>query len=493
MVQQVNVNGSIHEFPDEASPEMIQAALTTHNQEKMAASTPPSQSNPSDQSGVDTMFGRMPHEMPEFKSGTDESKDLIDNLIGSGAGVPGMKMLGKAGGAGLNLLKEFIQKATQKVQPLEEEANNATANFANAEKEAQPAKTGSLISNPSTQLENMENEIGKHINIEGQHDVNIASGIKSRAKSVEDFWKDSYQKFEDKIRDKQFHMPNEAMNKIGYDMDAIMERVRNGADPKTVVKDMQKETEAQENPFYKHLVSKAPTAKDSNAADFLAKYRDFRDTLGGLKQDLKSEKYGSMEKERIKDAIQKGKGMESQIKDTLNEGLGEYKPEFDWLNKGYAEQVFPLRKNPIVKAAQQGKLSSNVMHDLRTEQPGMPLLRDMVKQDPNLLKNIVGQRYKANANEVFAPNETMRSYLDEMPEFKNLIQQKEKLLKDTAARKDISLKQKMDAENKLNDIKQARTAARRKIGYGAAGALGATIGVPAVRSAGRFLTSESNK
>jgi len=140
----------------------------------------------------------------------------------------------------------------------------------------------------------------------------------------------------------------------------------------------------------------------------------------------------------------------------LREGLGEFKPEFDWINKGYAEQVFPLRKNPIVKAAQKGKLPKNIAESLRTNESGMPLMREIVRQDPELLRNVIGQRYKINPADVHHPDALMREYLDEMPQFKRLLQQKESILKKTAARKDISLKEKVRLEKQLSEIKAAK-------------------------------------
>jgi hypothetical protein len=155
----------------------------------------------------------------------------------------------------------------------------------------------------------------------------------------------------------------------------------------------------------------------------------------------------------------------------LNEGLGEFKPEFDYINRGYAKEVFPLRKNPVVKAAKKGKLSGDIINSLRTNESGMPLLREVIKQDPELLRNVVGQRYLVNPSEVHNPNELMREYLDEMPQFKNLLETKENLLEKTAKRKDISLEQKINAEKELKEIKKAKSKSKNKLAYAGTTAL----------------------
>ena len=544
MTHQVDVNGVIHEFPDEATPEMMQEALK----------------HESNQQRIDAYTGIL--ERPAKRLGEDAWSLLKDIGNTAGQGIPSAlnqlfndpKSLGKnvaAGASGIlpniynsvlktpsylahlgsdqlsNMIKKYTPQiptedvenffggkpknqedvdvrrltglapiglpiakagikgvvntgkgivntgidAFRNVKPLEEALEKSGKEVESATQEAAPVKPG-MINEPKNELEHIENEIGKHINAEGSHDVNASTAFVKRADSIEDYWSDAYKKFMTKIEDSKFHMPEKAMDNIGYDMDAIVKRVQAGANPRTVVKEMEKEALANQNPFYKNLISKAPTAKDTNAADFLAKHKDFRDALGGLKKDLNSDRYGSMEKQTIREAINKAKEVEKQIKKTLEEGLGEFKPEYDWLNKGFSEQIYPLRDNPVVEAARNGKLSDNIIKSIRTNEPGMPLVREIVKNDPELLRNVVGQRYMAKPSEIHSPNELMREYLDEMPEFKKLLKTKENILKKSSERKDISLKEKMRIEKELKDMKDKKSSARTKLKYVGGAALG---------------------
>jgi len=456
---------------------------------------------------VNTFAGPMERHPKVFQPGSPENKAQLEDMIMSMAGVPGagtgMTMVGRnipgikealvgtknLAVKGYDKLKNLVSSAKQDIAPFEQKAQQAGKAHELASIEAEGVKPG-LYQTPANELQDIEHEIGKHINIEGAHDVRAATGISERAKSVEKFWGDAFKQFEEKVKDSKFNMPESAMGNLSYDMEEVMKRLQQGDDPKKVVQQMQKEAQ---NPFYEELISNAPTSKDINAGDFLAKYRDFRDALGGLKQDLKSERYGSVEKKSIKKAIEKGKLMEADIKNALNEGLGEFKPEFDWLNKGYSEQVFPLRKNPVIKAAKKGKLSTNIMKDLRTNEPGMGFLRDMVKEDPELLRNIVGQRYKLKPGEVHSPDEIMREYLDKMPEFTNLISKKESALAKYAKRKDITLKEKMRAEKELKEIMESKAKAKSKLKkaawIGGTGAL-ATIGLPMASKLGKTFTQD---
>jgi hypothetical protein len=456
---------------------------------------------------VSTMFGELERHPKEMIAGSPQQKNMIDEMINSalpGSGLyagmrdPLMQMLGKAGRGVINTFKTARsdipaaeQTAGKVISGAEQKALSAGEEAGIAEKEAEKVKPG-LYEKPTTELENIEHEIGKHINIEATHDVPASAAIVNRVKSIEDFWSDAYKQLENKVADAHFQMPEQAMENLQYDQNEIMKRLRAGANPKTVMKEMEAEQKAAQNPYFKDLMEHAPTSADTNAKDFLAKHRDFRDALNGLKQDLKSEAILSGEKIKIREAIEKGKQVQKQVVDTLREGLGDYKNEFDWINKGYREQVFPLRKNPIVKAAQKGKLPKNMAEALRTNESGMPLMRDIVRQDPELLRNVVGQRYKINPADLHHPDALMREYLDEMPQFKRLLQKKEATMKKTAARKDISLKEKMRLEKELSEIKKAKESeinqlkrekkqAKKKIKKAAIGtgvAIGSSLGLP---------------
>lgn len=454
---------------------------------------------------VNTFLGKMPSHLAQFQAGTPENKGLIEDVINASP-VSEMNVLGKPIGAGYNLLKKFVQKATANTKPLEQAADEAAKNASIAERQAKVPKTGSLISNPVTDLENVENEIGKHLNIEGNHRSRISQGITNRVNSAIDYWKDAYKNFHNDVSDANFQMPDTAMKKMNYESMSPVQLIKSlGPDAYDALKkgeigkfiEKQKADDLKQvqgnNPYLKRLTDIAPTPSDNNAADFLAKYKDFRDRTFKLRQQWADPRTEEVEKQKMEEALNKAHGMQTQMKDVLDEGLGEFKPEFERVNKGYSEQVFPLRNNPVFRKAKEGAVSQNVMRDLETNESGMPLLRDMVKQDPELMRNVVGQRYKLKSKEVFSPDETMRSYLDKMPEFKDLVDKKVNLLDQTSNLKNISLAKKMDIEKQLQDIKNNRSNARKKIGYGAGAAAATAIGLPGIRYLSKILTNESNQ
>lgn len=322
-----------------------------------------------------------------------------------------------------------LQKELAGVKPEETELPKAQENLARSQENLQNAQ----------QMGNdVDTNIGQHLNEGAQHDVRFSQGLTHRIDAIENYANDTYKTLMQNISDAKFQMPQTAMNKLDYDkmsptqliktfgpeaFEALKKNKMDQFISKQKAADL-KQTQAS-NPYLANLMEVAPSAADTNAADFLAKYKDFRDRTFKLSRRWSDPRVEELEKQKMGEALKQARTMQSQMKKVLDEGLGEYKPEFERANKLYSEQVYPLRANPIVEKASEGTNSSNIIHDLRTNQEGMPLVRELVKQDPELLRNAVGQRYFSKPQDVLNPNETMREYLSEMPELQQLLEQKQ--------------------------------------------------------------------
>ncbi len=295
--------------------------------------------------------------------------------------------------------------------------------------------------NAEAMASNIDANIGQFLNEGAQHDVRAAQGLSNRVNSIEDYWNNAYKTFTNNIADANFQMPKTAMDKLDYDAMSPEQLIQTfGADAfealkKGKIDDFVKKQKTREikeastaNPYLQTLTEVAPSINDTNAADFLAKYKDFRDRTFKLSQRLRDPRVEEVEKQKMQEALNQGRKMQAQMKEVLDAGLGEFKPEFERVNKGYSEQVYPLRDNPVVQKAHEGKLSDNIIKSLRTNEEGMLLVRDIVKQDPELLRNIIGQRYfsgKTGRDSIHNPNEMMREYLDEMPQLQRLLNERQ--------------------------------------------------------------------
>jgi len=231
-----------------------------------------------------------------------------------------------------------------------------------------------------------------------------------------------------------------------------------------------------QSPELKALLEKAPTSQDTSATDFIAKFRSYRDALSQLKRDAYYTQ-DAVDRNRMRAAAKEGDKVFGVIKDTLDKGLGPYAPQFKWLTQGYSDQIYPLRENPIMNPNVEGQLPDNIIKSLRGPEPGNALVRELIKQDPEALRNVVGQRYAQSPDEVLNPNENMREYLNEMPELQHFIGDHQNNvvqgLKQKTLAKNLSLEEKVKAENALSDAVSKRNKARnimKGIGYAGFGA-----------------------
>jgi uncharacterized coiled-coil DUF342 family protein len=350
------------------------------------------------------------------------------------------------GKASPDLMQNAAQKRQESIDNMMNEATEFQKQLAETkvDENAVPQAEENMIAAQAHQqnTENMantvESNIGQFLNQGAAHDVRAAQGLSHRVQDIEDYWNNAYKTFQSNIADANFQMPKTAMEKLDYDKMSPTQLIQTfGGDAFEALKkgklddfiQKQKNNDvkaAQGNNSYLHtLMEVAPTITDTNAADFLAKYKDFRDRTFKLSQRLRDPRVEEVEKQKMQEALTEARKMQGKMKEVLDAGLGEFKPEFERVNKGYSEQIYPLRDNPIVQNAQEGKLSDNIIKSLRTNEEGMPLVREIVKQDPEILRNVIGQRYFAKPEELHNPTELMREYLGEVPQLQRLLNERQ--------------------------------------------------------------------
>ena len=352
----------------------------------------------------------------------------------------------QTGKSNVDLMQNAAQKRQQDIDNMMNEANSLQEKLSNTkiDENAVPKAEENLNTaqqheqNTENMASSIDSNIGQFLNQGAAHDVRAAQGLSHRVQAVEDYWNNAYKTFQSNIADANFQMPKTAMEKLDYDAmsptqliktfgnDAFVALKQGKMDEFIKKQKMNDVNQAQGNNSYlQTLMEVAPTITDTNAADFLAKYKDFRDRTFKLGQRLRDPRVEEVEKQKMQEALTEARKMQAKMKEVLDAGLGEYKPEFERVNKGYSEQIYPLRDNPVVQNAQEGRLSDNIIKSLRTNEEGMPLVRELVKQDPEILRNVIGQRYFSKPEELHNPNELMREYLGEVPQLKRLLNEKQ--------------------------------------------------------------------
>jgi hypothetical protein len=90
----------------------------------------------------------------------------------------------------------------------------------------------------------------------------------------------------------------------------------------------------------------------------------------------------------------------------------------------WATEVAPLYRNSIYrKIENKSQMSPNIMNNLRGDDPGDVIIRNIIQNDPELTRLVIGERFKQphGQNQIFNPNSRMQSYLDRDPQLRQMI------------------------------------------------------------------------
>ncbi len=442
---------------------------------------------------IDTLFGKMPALSPQEAFKSIASPDNVNAMIDIGTGTPGMEMVGRAAVPGiLSIGKSLIGKITpafKNLAPYEKSAAEAQAAASQAtdmQKLAKGLRPGEIAEGePQTPVQAIEDQVGRQLKIDSPHKIRVAEALRNRISSVEDYWSGRYKNLMDNLKSSSFQMPEEAMKELN--MNDIYKQIQEGG-----FEDVKAgKIGEQQSPYFTDLISRAPTSADTNAADFISKYKDFRNGIYNLRETAKSTGDEALRRQLFSD-VNKLKTMEDTAKNTLEKGLGEHLQDFKEINNGYSQQIFPLRSNAIVRNINKGgSMSDNIVNQLSNNKEGTDVLREMAKQDPEVVKSIIGQRYRISPGEVHNPNELMREYLDEAPDVKNLLKTKQDTLQEIAGNAKTSLEDKVKAESQLAKMRGSKKSAQKLIGKSAVYGLGG-LGIGGIYGAKNILSSLLN-
>lgn len=259
---------------------------------------------------------------------------------------------------------------------------------------------------------NADNAIQQHLNPSADYKMRVSRELNHRIQSINDYHSSEYKKMMKDLKDNNFELGNASrLDQINKAADKA--RVEFGDDP--------------EGEFAR-LIKLAPTSSDTKASDFMMHQKDFRDAIyntyqSAIHEGREGSKVRATELFRVARAL---KPFEDIVNQTLREGLGEHLPRYDQLQQGYREQVYPLRENATANKITSGKpMSSNIAEELNGDQEGQALLRELAKQNPEVLRNIAGQH---DLKDIINPDEVLREYTNEMPELTKLVDMRQRAL-----------------------------------------------------------------
>jgi hypothetical protein len=166
------------------------------------------------------------------------------------------------------------------------------------------------------------------------------------------------------------------------------------------------------------------------ADKFVSAYRSLR----GMAQKTRSSAYGKAPQEfdRLIEAADSMDADVAKMAKIIDSGLGEENLEqLHGLNHRYATEVAPLFKNKFFQHMQANNKAPTNMIEQLTNEPyikstnpnkvtGTQILNEIIKGDPELLQNVVGERFAHKPEALHQWDEAAHSFIEHMPELKEM-------------------------------------------------------------------------
>lgn len=397
---------------------------------------------------IDTFLGKMPaNSMQQMRNMINP--ETINEMVGWAAGSPGVRFIGKGlGKVAISPLK-VIGGALKGSEPYEQSAAKAAKAHEIASKEYEQAaqaaqrQTGKsgigsleygktkaeseLAQNPNVEqvgtpdqakeylkrnqeeLGNTEKKIGEHLNKGAVHDVQVAAKadklIGAKKKEIGNI----YDSVENDLANKNITIPNtDTTHGISNELLVLIKKGEYNS--------------PEANQLLERLGN---IGKDENipARDYLSTMRTARDYAHEARRD--AYKVGITDEAR-QAAFKRADELEEQVnkmKPILEKGIGEESSELlKQANERWSSEISPIQKNKIYNQIKyEGRLPTNIMKELRGTGTGMKELREIIKNDPELLRNVVGQRFANAPHKLHEIGELEKEYVERMPELKEML------------------------------------------------------------------------
>ena len=276
---------------------------------------------------------------------------------------------------------------------------------------------------PAAEIELAENTkpIQELLGKNEEHDVKAAEGFK---KSIEQTKSEIGSMF-DEVRD----------NLEGQNI--ILENSRTTNEIMTDLTDLIKKGQ-HESPEATALLDELDNLgknREMPAAKFMSAWR----TVDKIAKDTRSQAFKTGLTAEMQEAlIERADELDSkasEMEKVLTKNVGT--ENIDLLEKAkkrWATEVTPLYGNRMFHSimADTRINSANIMKDLRGHGKAEGILNKIASQDPEILKNLLGQKFADKPMDLLNPNKTQQRYINQVPELKTMIGNLSKSLKNHA-------------------------------------------------------------
>lgn len=260
----------------------------------------------------------------------------------------------------------------------------------------------------------IENQVGEHLESGSNHAMKGSKIIKQKLESNKKEISNEYDNLEKNYEDKNITIDNtDKVKKLNQSILELTQKVASESN------EMQKLGNELLSLNKKEVIP---------AKDYVSAYR----SVNGYVREANKKSYqpGINESERViwKERANEAKKKLDEMDSVLKEGIGEEDyNQFKKTSGRWKNEVVPLYKSKLYhKIINDEPLPDNTVKALRAENKGTNIIKNVIKNDTQTLKHIIGQRYdtKVGRKKIYNPDEVHKEYLDLMPELSKLTKNK---------------------------------------------------------------------
>jgi hypothetical protein len=315
-----------------------------------------------------------------------------------------------------SLLRSAQQKSDE-VQNLSQIAGEPLRQTENILPTPQETKLQTLVPNAEKNVNLTHDYISKYLGKNETHDVNIAREITKNVAEIKNIGSQLYNNLDRSLAEKNVVIPRTPdLMQIENDLQKLLSKSNLSPD--------------EIDNFRQAIIRAESQGTDIiPATDYLQNYRITRDMATEFRKKGYKEQASAQEKEMqpyYREQADKFQNLANRMIKLLKEQVGpEDAQNIDNATNYWRDNVIPLQKNKIVWQSNPknfGRINSaNIIQEMRGDNAGNSILRNMAKQNPAIAKNLLGQRFAKKPSELLDVDNETKQYIDALPELKNLL------------------------------------------------------------------------
>lgn len=301
-----------------------------------------------------------------------------------------------------------------------------------------------LHENSLKQLSDIENNMSEHLNKGASHDTRVAKQLFA----VHDAERKELNKGYDNLTEdlSQKHVAVDNTEKIQHLNGQLMTLLK---------KDFQHTPESNE------IVNEIEQLKNMpqvfRADKYLTMIRSAKDFARHAREKAFSPNMNAAERQEWEHSYNNLDKMIEEMEDNFENSISkDDSRKLKKLNTAWRTRVKPLQRNSTYQTIRfRGRINGNIMNTLRGTDPGDVIMRQTIKNNPEIAKNVVGQEFSKNPEKLHQAGELEQEYLDNMPQLQQMLAKHKQISESIPFHENLV---KNAEKNHLNVIKQEKNA-----------------------------------